>query len=270
MCGNGGKQTVSLRATSWAMNLQIKPQSSKFVLLVLADFATERNKSAVSNEGFQFATGMTLAQIEYALQNLVDNRVIEDSGQRVGEQKNIRVFQLMMLKPLEKIKRRTKQTSLAFTEAEEILKLYPRPVDKPTSISHINKAILKYGIEFVKQRTISFAKTWEGRTDVNEWCPQSATFFSPRRERFADDPKTWGGVTAKPASPGPTFTQVKAYISEKGVVDSFGWGSSFYNYYNDPKRNWKTKDSRPLEWQIALSKQLAKWRGQTQPAAPST
>ncbi len=249
------------------MNLQIKPQSSKFVLLVLADFATERNKSAVSNEGFQFATGMTLAQIEYALQNLVDNRVIEDSGQRVGEQREIRVFQLMMLKPLEKIKRRTKQTGLPFTEAEEILKLYPRPVDKPTSISHINKAILKYGFEFVKERTISFAKTWQGRTDTNLFCPHSATFFSPRRERFNDSPATWGGASAKPISVGPKFTDVKKYIADKGIVDDRGWGSSFFNYWSDPKRNW-ARDSKPIEWEIELSKNLAKWRAQLPPSAP--
>jgi hypothetical protein len=248
------------------MNLQIKPQSSKFVLLVLADFATERNKSAVSNEGFQFATGMTLAQIEYALQNLVDSRVIEDSGQRVGDQKEIRVFQLMMLKPLEKIKRRAKQTGLAFTEAEEILKLYPRPVDKPTSLSHINKAILKYGFEFVKERTISFSKTWQGRTDINSFCPHSTTFYSPRRERFADDPKTWGGAGAKPVSPGPTFTEVKAYIAEKGIVDDRGYASSFYNGWQ--QKGWM-QNGKIIEWQIALSKALARWRGETQPAAPS-
>lgn len=259
---------MSLRAISWAMNLQIKPQSSKFVLMVLADFATERNKSAVSNEGFQFATGMTLAQIEYALQNLVDNRVIEDSGQRVGDQKNIRVFQLMMLKPLEKIKGRTKQTSLAFIEAEEILKLYPRPVDKPTSLSHINKAILKYGFDFVKERTISFAKTWQGRTDINLFCPHSTTFYGPRRERFADDPKTWGGAASKQVSAGPKFTDVKKYITDKGITDDRGWGSSFFNYWNDPKRNWQ-RDGKSIDWQIELSKNLAKWRAQLPSPSPT-
>jgi hypothetical protein len=243
------------------MNLQIKPQSSKFVLLVLADFATERNKSAVSNEGFQFATGMTLAQIEYALQNLVDNRVIEDSGQRVGEQKEIRVFQLMMLKPLEKIKRRAKQVGLPFTEAEEIYKMHPRPVARPRSLNLISKAIAAHGFEFIKEKTALFAKAWQGRTDI-EHCAHSSTWF--QQERYLDDIKTIGGSFAARATAGPKFNEVREYVLQHVTRDDRGWSSSFYGYWNDPKRNWKDKTGQSIDWKERLSKQLAAWRASEQ------
>jgi len=257
---------MSAAATAWAWKTPTKSPTMKLILLVLAEFATEKNKTGVSMEGLQQCTGMTQANVEYALQNLVDDGRLVDTGKRIGDQQEIRVFQLMINAPLAKIKRRSKQTSLAFTEAEEILKLYPRPVDKPTSLSHINKAILKYGFEFVKERTISFAKTWQGRTDINLFCPHSTTFYSPRRERFNDSPASWGGVGSKPISAGPTFPEVKAYIAEKGIVDDRGYASSFYNGWQ--QKGWM-QNGKIIEWQIALSKALARWRGETQPAAPS-
>jgi hypothetical protein len=257
---------MSATATAWAWKTPTKSPTMKLILIVLAEFATEKNKTGVSMECFQNQTGMTQANVEYALQNLVDDGRIQDTGKRIGDQQEIRVFQLLINTPLTKMKRRSKQTSLAFTEAEEILKLYPRPVDKPTSLAHISKAIKKYGFEFVKERTSSFAKTWQGRTDINTWCPMSSTWFSPRRERFADDPKTWGGAGTKPVSAGPTFTEVKKYIAEKGIVDDRGWASSFYNGWQ--AKGW-LQNGKIIEWQIALSKALARWRGQTQPAAPS-
>lgn len=233
----------------------------KLILLVLAEFATEKNKTGVSMEGLQQLSGMTQAQVEYAIQGLVDGLAIEDTGARIGDQKNIRVFQLMLLKPLTKIKRRTKQTSLAFTEAEEIYKLHPRPVARPRSLNLINKAIAAHGFEFIKEKTALFAKAWQGRTDI-EHCAHSSTWF--QQERYLDDIKTIGGSFAARATAGPKFNEVREYVLQHVTRDDRGWSSSFYGYWNDPKRNWKDKTGQSIDWKERLSKQLAAWRASEQ------
>ena len=257
---------MSATATSWAWKTPTKSPTMKLILLVLSEFATEKNKTGVSMECFQNLTGMTQANVEYALQNLVDDNRICDTGKRIGDQQEIRVFQLQINTPLTKLKRRPKQAGLAFTEAEEIYKLHPRPVARPRSLNLINKAIAAHGFEFIKEKTALFAKAWQGRTDI-EHCPHSSTWF--QNERYMDDLKTLGGTLAANAAAGPKFSEVREYVLQHVTRDDRGWCSSFYGYWNDPKRNWKDKTGQSIDWKDALSKQLAKWRAQTQPAAPS-
>ena len=251
------------------MQLPIRPPTKKLVAIVLADYATEKNKTGVSTEGIQNATGMTQAQIEYAVQGLVDDGRIIDTGKRIGEQNEIRVFQLMINKPLEKIKRRANATPPEFAEAEIIYRIYPRPVSKPKSLISISKAIQKYGFETVKQKTEMFAALWKGQPDLNLFCPHSCTWFN--QERFNDSPETWSrSVKPKQISNGPKFTEVKKYIADKGINDDRGWCSSFFNYWSDPKRNWQ-RDGKNIDWQIELSKNLAKWRAALpQPETPQS
>ncbi len=249
---------MSLRALNWAMQLNIRPSTKKAVLIVLGDFAVESLKSYPSDALIQKTTGLTQAQIEYALNGLVDDKIIRDTGKRVGEANEIRVFQILPITEVKRINGRTKTTNPDMLKAEEIYKLYPRPVAKPKSLASIARVIKKYGFDFVKQRTEMFAATWKSRLDIH-LCPHSNTFFF--QERFADDPKVWSNTpNVKPINLGPKFTEVRAYVIEKVGTDERGWSSSFYNFWNHPKRNWTDKNGRQIDWKERLSKQLSIWR----------
>jgi hypothetical protein len=245
------------------MQLSVKPPTKKFTLLVLADYATETLKTYPSMPLIQKTTGMTEAQIEYALQGLIDDKIICDTGKRVGDQHEIRVFKILPITEVKKLAGRKQTTNPEQLKAEEIYKIYPRPVAKPKSIASIARAVKKYGFDYVKQRTELFAVTWKGRTDVH-LCPHSTTWFN--QERFADDPKTWGTAGAVKSgfvSIGPKFTEVQAYVREHVGNDDRGWASSFYNHWNSQKRNWAI-NGKPIDWKEKLSKQLAQWRAGTQ------
>ena len=69
-----------------------------------------------------------------------------------------------------------------------IFALYPRKVGKPKALKAIEKAMLTHGFEHVHKATKSFAKAWDGETDLT-FCPHPATWFN--QERYNDDPSTW-------------------------------------------------------------------------------
>ena len=255
---------MSVQALSWALKLQIKPASAKSVLICLSDFTTDRGKSYPSMDTIKRETSLTEAQVEYGLQALIDLKVITDTGLRVGDAKEIRVFQLMQIKELPKLTGRRKPTNPDLIKADEIYKLYPRPVAKPQSLAKITKAINDFGFDHVKERTILFAAAWKGRTDL-EHCPHSATWF--HQHRFNDDPATWGAVT--PAAKTklireqgmPTMKEVTDYADEKypDLKERYGYAASFYRHWNSSSRWWKI-DGKIIDWKLRFSDQVAKWR----------
>jgi hypothetical protein len=166
----------------------------------------------------------------------------------------------MINQPIGKLKRRVKSKNQDIARCEEIYNLYPRPIDRPKSFAAIGKAIGKFGFDFVKERTILYAASWKGRTDMH-LCPYAATFYNG--ERFNDNPTLWG-TSAKPVSAGPKFNEVREYVLQHVGKDDRGWSASFYGYWNDPKRNWKTKEGQSIDWKERLSKQLAAWRASEQ------
>jgi hypothetical protein len=255
---------MSLRAYTWANQLNLKSLSKKAVLLVLSDFAVETLKTYPSMSLIQKTTGMTEAQVEYALNGLVEDKIILDTGKRVGEQGEIRVFKILPITEVKKLTGRVKTTNPELLKYEEIYRLYPRPVAKPQSLAKIAAAVKKYGFDFIKERTMLFAAAWKGRTDLH-LCPHSATWY--HQERFSDDPKTWNisGIQ-KFQSIGPKFPEVREYVIQHMGSDSRGWASSFYGHWNSPSRNWKDKKGKPIDWKEALSKQLSIWRAAIPPA----
>lgn len=62
---------------------------------------------------------------------------------------------------------------------------------------------------------------------------------------------------------GPTLAEVQAYAKEKWFEDArhTNWATSFYAYWNDPKRAWKRNGVGPvIDWKETLTQQVARWR----------
>ena len=79
--------------------------------------------------------------------------------------------------------------------AQEIYDLYPLKVGKPKAITAILKALKKVSVDYLKERTVVFAKARNGDT---AFCPHPTTWFN--QERYNDNPSTWGSKhdTTKP------------------------------------------------------------------------
>ena len=91
--GINPSKKMSLKFYSFILQQPIKPMGKKAVALVLADYVSDHGKSYPRIETFKKMTGLTEEQIEFALQGLIDDKIIRDTGIRVGDQKEIRVFE---------------------------------------------------------------------------------------------------------------------------------------------------------------------------------
>jgi hypothetical protein len=80
-------------------------------------------------------------------------------------------------------------------QIEAIYSDYPRKVGKPKALLAIKKAVAKFGVDFVAQRTRDFQVARRGQ-DV-QFTPHPATWFN--QERFNDDPSTWINGSAQKA-----------------------------------------------------------------------
>lgn len=90
-------------------------------------------------------------------------------------------------KNVQKCPRQSETLGFGFgTGAESIYAAYPKKVGRPTAIKAIEKAILKFGVPLLLEKTKAFADARAGNLD---FVPHPATWFN--QERFNDDPSTW-------------------------------------------------------------------------------
>ena len=61
----------------------------------------------------------------------------------------------------------------------------------------------------------------------------------------------------------PKLTDVVALCKQKWPDDErhLNWASSFHSFWNEKKRNWQ-RNGKLIDWQVELSNQVAKWRGE--------
>ena len=71
-------------------------------------------------------------------------------------------------------------------QAEEIYKIYPKKVGKPSAIQAIKKAINKDGFKHVFEKTKLYAKEYNGES---RYIAYPSKFFN--QERYNDDPSEW-------------------------------------------------------------------------------
>ena len=88
---------MSRAATDWAWKQDLKP-SLKLVLLSMADRAGEEHECWPAVSRLSKDTGLNSKTIRTALKQLVDLKIIADTGQRKGRTKQITVYQLVGLK----------------------------------------------------------------------------------------------------------------------------------------------------------------------------
>ena len=81
-------------------------------------------------------------------------------------------------------------------QAEEIYKIYPKKVGKPSAIQAIKKAINKDGFKHILEKTKLYTKQYNGES---RYIPHPSTFFN--QERYNDDPSEWSQNVKTTPSP---------------------------------------------------------------------
>ena len=81
-------------------------------------------------------------------------------------------------------------------QAEEIYKIYPKKVGKPSAIQAIKKAINKDGFKHILEKTKLYAKEYNGES---RYIPHPSKFFN--QERYNDDPSEWSQNVKTTPSP---------------------------------------------------------------------
>lgn len=103
----------------------------------------------------------------------------------------------------------------------------------------------------------------DGGGNVVPWLPYVT-------KRWAREQVEWKAGThrgRKAQGPGqtvgPAFLEVAAYAREKWGDDPrrANWAVSFYQHWNDPKRQWK-RNGVLIDWKIELTAQVSRWREQ--------
>ena len=258
---------MSIRSYSWALKLPVKPAAKKSVLLVLADYASDRGKSYPELKTFKRDSGLGAEAVETQLAALCAEGLITDTGIRVGDLKDVRVFQLNPVKELElkpaEPKPRKKLKNEALEEAAKIYEVYPRKVGRPKALLAIARCIKTYGFEVVMNGTKIFADAWKesGRTDL-AFCAHPSTWFN--RESFNDDPASWGFTKTPTAISGiPKYSEMMAFVKEKesDAIFCAKVVTGFQAHWT--KQQWK-KNGLPIEWKIELSNFIGRARAQNQ------
>lgn len=89
---------MSLRALAWAFEQEVCTSTQKFVLVALANFATESGKAFPSVDTICRLTCISKPDtVSIALSELENMQLIRDTTQRVGTTKRVKVWQLSIL-----------------------------------------------------------------------------------------------------------------------------------------------------------------------------
>ena len=262
---------MSLHAQIWALESDTKPSARKFLLFALANFATERNKSYPTVAALCKMTAQNAATVEAGLEGLIADGRISDTLQRVGNEKEIRVFQLncetvqpTQEKLLAVPKKKKLSSNPALAEAQQVYEIYPRKIAPQKAIQAIAKAIKMFSLEIVMNGTKNFAEAFNASGKEKAFCPHPATFFN--QERFNASLEDLGfpmkpNGAPKIVSAGPTHAEFMAYAKEKfGDIQQWqNWAEGFFNHQSKPYLNWRHKGT-PIDWKIKFSEHVSSAR----------
>lgn len=87
---------MSVQAITWAFAQEVAPSSAKFVLVTLANYASEHGLVFPSIETVAKNTGLDRKTVVSGFQRLVDQRFMIDTGRRVGENGRVKVYRLLL------------------------------------------------------------------------------------------------------------------------------------------------------------------------------
>ena len=253
---------VSLKAYSWAKELPIKPLAKKIVLMVIADYSTDTGKSYPTSKTFRRDTGMSTDAININLDMLMADGIITDTMMRVGDLKDVRVFQINPIKIInetEKAQRKPREkTPEELLEAEQIYNIYPRRIAKRKSLLAISRCIKQFGFEIVMNGTKVFADAWAKAGREINFCPHASTWFN--QERFNDDPKAWGLDGRQSLQrPGPTFAELTTWVREREMDKTQAAKISTGLYLFGQNCKW-IKKGQSLDWKTEFPAMISKWK----------
>lgn len=87
---------MSIEALGWAIKQQVFPSTRKFVLILLANYAGDNGITFPSIRTLSEASGMKEETISGAIDALLKEQLIEDTGRRAGATARVRVLRVMM------------------------------------------------------------------------------------------------------------------------------------------------------------------------------
>lgn len=86
---------MSVEAISWALKQKIKPSTTKFVLVAIANCADGKDAIAWPSVGYLVdATGQDRKTVMAAISRLIDMGYLRDTGERRGQTRQVIVYQL--------------------------------------------------------------------------------------------------------------------------------------------------------------------------------
>lgn len=85
---------MSIRAIAWVLEQDLKSPTDKFVLVILANYVGDTGLAFPSTETISRITGLCRRSVVQALDRLVEQRLIEDTGKRTGTTKQIKAYRL--------------------------------------------------------------------------------------------------------------------------------------------------------------------------------
>jgi hypothetical protein len=141
------------------------------------------------------------------------------------------------------------------THACSIYEAYPRKVGKPAALKAITRAVSKFGLELVLERTKAFSEARKGQ-DI-QFTPHPATWFN--QERFNDDPATWVNHSHSHKPSNGISPSVQAMIDSKELERVTEKMRTIKATYGD-HQSWTTSDLEQFrelkERKLALKKAL--------------
>jgi hypothetical protein len=85
---------LSIRALNWAFELDLKPATRKFVLVVMSNHAGDSGLCFPATETLCRMTSLDRKTVISALDDLVQDGFLVDTGERRGKTKQVKVYQL--------------------------------------------------------------------------------------------------------------------------------------------------------------------------------
>lgn len=277
---------MSIRALGWAFEQEIFPATNKFVLVAMANFASDTGSSFPGIETLRHLTGLSDKTITTALRTLEELEFIWDTGKKAGITGKVKVYQLpndacaippkrrvlesssnpvaipeesgsnTPLKDNHHIEEPVTGTKTTTFEAdfEAFWKAYPRHVNKSKAKAALLKALKKTTLETILKNLANQKKTNQWTKDNGQFIPHPTTWLNG--ERWEDEIAT--GPAPRPEGI-PSQADVISVCKEKWGEDPrhTNWGASFWRHWTE--REWKRRGLL-IDWRVELSNQVNQWR----------
>ncbi len=103
---------MSLKVLTWVFDQDIKPATKKLTLIALADFANDQNECYPSVETLTNKTSLNRKTVLKNVAELVADGVIADTGKRVGNTQQVKIYRININSPKNGTVPKTEQSQI--------------------------------------------------------------------------------------------------------------------------------------------------------------